>query len=228
MFPLRSGTGGVTTPSTEEVLYQSLTASAMHEIAKQAIIDSGLIMFHQQAAEVYYRQEQGQYIPEHPDGTYNLYTSKEIEELRRDAIDTVMKYHILNPNGAVARLSPLIYALQNGQPLSAEHATDPFLSKVLENQQQYTNNVFQQNIGEIISQITDFNDINLTDEDSDQTVLNSYNSEDHVDVAIFEDGHVQCACNYCEQFFQIHEQAERIDRDNLNPIQQIMLKQYNF
>ena len=43
MFPLRSGTGGVTTPSTEEVLYQSLTASAMHEIAKQAIIDSGLI-----------------------------------------------------------------------------------------------------------------------------------------------------------------------------------------
>ena len=227
MFPLRSGPGSVTTLSSEEILYQSLTASAMHEIANQAIVDCGVIMFHQQAADVYYREEQGQMIPENPDGTYDLYPKEELDELRKDAINTVMKYHILHPTGAVAKLTPLIQSLQTSVPLAPEIANDPFIQKIMQGQEKYSNDVFHQNIQQILEKITDFSNLdNLGEEVSTQIIMNSYDSDSHVNVAIFEDDSVQCACNFCNKFFEIHDIY--VDRDNLNPVQRIMLEQYNF
>lgn len=227
MFPLRSGPGSVTTLSSEETLYQSLTASAMHEIANQAILDCGVIMFHQQAADVYYRQEQGQMIPEKPDGTYDLYPQEELDQLRKDAINIVMKYHILHPNGTVAKLSPLIHSLQTSLPLPLDVANDPFIQSIIQGQEKYSNDVYHQNIQQILTKVTDFSNFdNLDEEVSTQIIMNSYDSDSHVNVAIFEDDSVQCACNFCNEFFEINNIY--VDRDNLNPIQRIMLEQYNF
>lgn len=230
MFPLQSGLGNVNTPNPEQVLYQSLTAAAMHEIGEQAILDTSLLLFHQQAADVYYRENSGIPINENEDGTYNLYTPEEYERIRKDLINVVMKFHILDENGLASRLTPLINNLQTKEPLSPAAAADPFIQKIFNTHKQYSQSLFNQNIQQTLAQIMNFETIeNISEPASTQLILDSYKEPgDTVDVAIYEDDVVQCACEFCEGFFQIQEKMETIDRESLNPVQQIMLQNYRF
>ena len=230
MFPLRSGLGNLNTPDPQQVLYQSLTAAAMHEIGKQAIIDTSLLMFHQQAADVYHREDSGIPIETNEDGTYNLYTPTVGENIRKDIINVVMKFHILDENGLAARLSPLINHLQTKESLSPTVMADPFIKTIFDTHRKFSPSLFNQNLTETVAQIMNFETVeNISVENSTQLILDSYKEPgDTVDIAIFEDGIVQCACEFCEGFFQIQEKMETIDRTTLNPIQQLLLQNYHF
>ena len=230
MFPLRSGIGSVNTPNTEQVLYQSIAASAMHEIGQQAIIDASLLMFHQQAAEVYFREEQGITLNTLSDGSYDLYTPEEETEIRKALVDVVMKFHILDENGLAAKLTPLIRHMETKEALSLEVQNDPFIHNILENHQQYGSALLQRNIMEVVKKVNTFTSLDrLSTDDSTKMIIDSYKEDsDTVDIAIFEDDTVQCACEFCESFFQIMEKQSSINRDNLNAVQKIMAEKYNF
>ena len=225
MFPIRSGLGSATTPDPDQVFFQSLAASAMHEIGRRAIIDASLLMFHQEAADVYYRRDIGTPIAENPDGTYELYSPEEREEIRKHLINVIMKFHIMAENGLGARLTPLIDHLDTKEPLSEESAADAFIQCILAGHQTYSRNLFQGNIQETMAQIVDFDSIQVPD----AMILASYiESDDFVDVAIFEDGVVQCSCEFCQRFFDILKIEHEINRDNFNFIQKVMLENYQF
>ena len=230
MFPLKSGLGTVNTPDPDQVLYQSLTAAAMHEIGQQAILDCSLLMFHQQAADVYYREDNGIPIDTNKDETYNLYTPEECEKIRKDLINVVMKFHILDENGLASRLTPLIQHLQTKEPISPKAAADPFIQKIFNTHRNYASGLFNQNLSETLAQIMNFETIeNIAEEVSTQLILDSYKeSDDMVNVAVYDDDLVQCVCEFCEGFFEIQEKMETIDRSTLNPIQQLMLQNYHF
>ena len=144
MFPIRSGTGAVNTPTPDQILYQSIAAAAIHEIGVQAILDTGLLMFHQQAADVYYRRDTGVHIETNQDGTLQLYSDSERENIRKDLINVVMKFHILDKNGLAARLTPLIEHMATKEPLEESALSDPFVKRILENAANYNNSLFNQ------------------------------------------------------------------------------------
>lgn len=230
MFPLKSGIGSLNTPDPQKVLYQSLTAAAMHEIGQQAIIDSSLLLFHQQAADIYFREENGIHMDTNDDGTYNLYTPTEREQLRKDIINVVIKFHIFDERGLAARLTPLINHLQKQEPVTYETMADPFIKTIFDNHRQYSSSLFNQNVCQTLDQIMNFNTVeNLSSEEGTKLILNSYlEPGDMIDIAIFEDGVVQCACEFCEGFFQVQDKIQTIDRESLNFVQKSMMNSYNF
>ncbi len=230
MFPLKSGRDSSLTPDPGQVMYQSLTASALHEIGKQTILDCSLLMFHQQAADVYYREDAGIPIDTNEDGTYELYSPEEKSQIQKALIDVVMKFHILDENGMASKLTPLINNLRTNEPLSPEDAADPFLQRVLNGHQTFTQSLSSCNLQQTLAEIRNFEAIeNISNEASTDIILNSYKEpDDMVDVAIYEDGVVQCACEFCDGFFQILEKEETSDRNFLNPLQQIMVQNYSF
>nr|QBK87189.1 MAG: hypothetical protein LCMAC201_00910 [Marseillevirus LCMAC201] len=231
MFPIRSGQNSALTPDQDQIIYQSLAASAVHEIGKQAILDCSLLMFHQQAADVYHRENEDIPIDTNKDGTYNLYSPEETKQIHKALIDVVMKFHILDENGLGCKLTPLIDSLYGINPLSPDDAADPFLQRVLSGHQTFSSSLFNCNMQQTLAQIKNFDAIeNVSEEDSTAIILNSYSAkaDDMVDVAIYEDGIVQCACDFCEGFFQILEKEDTIDRSTLNSLQQVMLQCYKF
>lgn len=229
MFPLKTGLNTVAT-DPDLVLYKSLTASAMHEIGKRAVLDASTLLFHQQAAEVYRREEAGIPIATAEDGTFILYSPEELEQLKKHIIDIVMKFHIVDENGMVHRLNPLIDYLRTQEPLSQEAIEDPFINAVLNNHKRFSPAIFNQNVSETMKQITDFSAVeSLSSDITDQIIRDSYKEDsDYVNVAIWEDDTVQCACEYCEGFFQVVDKMNTIVREDLNPLQQLMLENYNF
>lgn len=218
MFPLQSGLREV---DQDLLTSQSYIAAAMHEIGKQSILDSSLLLFHQQAADVCYRESEKVPIEEDSVGNYKLYSPEEYEALRKEFINIVMKYHIFSPDGMAARLTPLINYFTNGEELSQDAANDPFIQKVIASHRNYTGNIFNQNMHDTMLQILDFN----MDTVSDQMVIDSY-TDDNVDFAIYEDDTVQCVCAFCERFF--NNLYIDNNREQLNPIQQVMADNYNF
>ncbi|KKL14468.1 hypothetical protein LCGC14_2515340, partial [marine sediment metagenome] len=190
---MRSGQDSTLTPDPSQVLYQSLASSAIHELGKQAILDCSLLIFHQQAADVYYREDAGIPIDTNEDGTYNLYTPEEKKQIHKNLIDVVMKFHILDENGLGSKLTPLIDNLYTNIPLSPENASDPFLQRVISGRQAFSQSLFNGNLQQTLAQIGNFDDIeNISQEDSTAIILNSYKEpDDTVDVAIYEDGVVQ-------------------------------------
>jgi hypothetical protein len=229
MFPLRSGIGNVNTPSPIEIHNKSLMAAAMHEIGQQAILDTSILMFHQQAADVYYRESENTPITTDADGNYDLYTPDEHDEIKSCLIDVVMKFHIFDENGLANKLTPLIEHMKTNEPLPQEAIDDPFIQDIIATQNQYSGSVFGNNTKEILSKICDFNLVeNLTPEQNEMIIKASYadDADNMVNVAVFEDGVVQCACSYCEKYFTAL--GNDIDRDTLNSVQTVMAENYNF
>jgi len=228
MFPIKTGLGNATTPDVESVFFQSLTCAALNEIAKQAIIDTSILLFHQLEVEIYYQTSNGNVIPEDADGKLIVYSPEQEKEIRRYLRDIVWKYHILDPNGLVSRLSPLIYYIQNQEPVPpAVISADPFLQNVLNTYQNYTQNVYHGNTHATMNQILNFDQVeNISDAEYESLILASRNDGNElVSVAVYDDDTVQCGCDYCEGFFQIID-AE-INYDNLNFLQNIMIKNFD-
>ena len=215
MFPMKTGfsdpTLRVGDPTSD---IKSLTASALHEIAKRAIKDIGLLVFHQMAAQVYYRQDEGIPINTDDNGHFVVYSPAEEKEIRGYLTDIVMKFHILSNDGLAAKLTPLIDYMYKNEPIPADKMSDPFLNAVISGK-----STFSKTTGNIRDKISDFSHVMV----NEQSIISSYgDGTDDVDVAIFEDGHVQCACDFCEGFFgNIPEKG-----DDLNPLQKIMATQY--
>lgn len=222
MFPLRTG-HSVDAPDTETVLYQSLTSSAMHEIGKQAILDTSILLFHQYSAEVYHREEKGELSL--TDDFENLYSPEELKELRKQLTDVVMRFHIIDENGIISKLTHLINYLKDGVPLEPDYENDPLIKTIIQKSQDYRDNLFNRKYVDTIDKITDFDDVQ--DNITDDIILKSYSNPDEpLEVAIFEDDTVQCACDFCESFFQVVEKDVIID--DLNPIGKIMAQHFLF
>lgn len=229
MFPIRSGIGNSNVSSPLEIHYKSLMAAAMHEIGQQAVIDTSILFFHQQAADVYYRESQGIPIKTDSEGKYVLYEKAEHNEIKKSLINVVMKHHIFDEQGLASRLSPLLEHMKNKTPIPDSALKDPFIQDVLATQKQYyANAVYNDNLTGLLTQICDFDLIeNLDDEKYELFIKASYDdNDDQVSVAVFEDGIVQCGCDYCDRFFSIL--GEKCSHKNLNSIQKIMADSYNF
>jgi len=223
MFPIKSGLGSINTPTTDQINMMALSASAIHEIGAQSIIDCSILFFHQQAADVYHLTDLNIDIKTKEDGTYNLYSLEEYAEIKQNLIDTVMKYHIIDENGLANKLSPLINSIQTDTPLTDTELADPFIQKIISNVNKYRQNVFNQNTVGTIEQVIDFSEL---DNLQDDMILDSYDdTDDMLDVSVWEDGSVQCSCNFCEEFFQVVEKT--VDYTSLNFIQNIMVKSYS-
>lgn len=223
MFPLRAGRSD--TISNEQLLMQCVAASAMHELGQQAALDTSILMFHQEAADVYYRTDAGIPIAENADGSYNLYTAEERTRLKKFFIDIVMKYHALSENGIGAQLTPLIDCMIQKVPVPSNV---PLFSCICANAQQYSNAVFNHSTDQLVKDICDFSNLeNITLEQSSQVILSSYeDGTDSVNVAIYEDDTVQCACDFCNKFYDMVEGS--FDRTTLNFIQRILCQNYQF
>lgn len=219
MFPIRSG---FTDISIDQVFIQSITASAIHEIGKQAIQDTSLLLFHQMGAKVYYLQNNNIPVPVDDSGMFNVDTPMDRVHLR----NIVMKFHILDENGLGARLTPLIDSMYNKTPLPADAAADMFINSVLTGHHKFTRDIHNQHMSRVIAEITNFD--HLEDIPQCDAIVASYGDpDDLIDVAIYEDDSVQCACDFCEGFFQILEKEDHIDYDSLNPLQKIMVAEYD-
>ncbi len=229
MFPIRSGFGNINAPDLDKVFFQSVTASAMHEIGKRAIQDVSLLMFHQMVAEINYRQDEGISVPVDAKDQYIVYTPEQETALRKHLINVVMKFHILDENGLGNKLTPIIDSVHNSTPIPAHLATDPFLCTVLEGHHRFTQVIYNESIQQVMEQILNFDAIvNCSVEMNEANILASYLEPDNmVDVAIYDDDTVQCACSFCEGFFQILEKENEIALHTLNPLQQIMAEKYS-
>lgn len=193
--------------------YQKVAASVFHEIYSQAIKDTSLLLFHQIAAKAYHDGlvERDADISEFE----SIYSKQEEIELRRQLIDIVMKFHILDPQGIASRITPLIHNIM--YPNDLIQINDPLVAKIVSNSNQFTN------VENPLEQIMhfDFNELN------EQSLFESYGDpSDQIEVAIYEDDTIQCACEYCEKFFAIVEKQENLNASELNPIQQILAKNY--
>ena len=187
--------------------YQKVTASAFKELFNHAVQDTAILMFHQLAAKAY---SEGK-----TESDESCYSPEEEVEMRNRLRDIVMKYHILHENGFGAKLTPLINNLINPQDL--QQITDPELLKIVQN----SNNFDNVNFANVLEEITKCPDI-------DESVIYSSYSDgrDDIEVAVFEDDTVQCACNFCEEFFQVVE-METPPMESLNPIQQLLAQNYS-
>jgi hypothetical protein len=228
MFPLRTGKGGC---NLEAINNQCLTASVLHEIGKQAIKDISSLMVHQLTADIYYRQEENIDIPINPiDGTFIVYNPEEELEIRKSLMDIVMKYHILHQDGLVAQLTPLVNYVLYDQPLSPIHLNDPIISSIISNMNKYKTNIINNDNLKTLEQIMNFEDVTeQTAEEQEKMILDTFNDgNDDIDVEIYEDGIVQCACKYCSKFFSILEEESCLNVDSLNPLQKLMFEKYNY
>lgn len=135
------------------------------------------------------------------DNEYNC----EDETIRDDLEPLVWKWHIFNPNGVAAQLDP-IEKFINGQ----EFTTNETVQQVLENAPNFENAT--------IDEITTVNCEHITQDYLRET----YKGESDVHVAVFEDGFVQCNCEYCDSFFQPFEIPP-----NGNRIQEILADYFN-
>jgi hypothetical protein len=232
MFPIRSGLDANNTLDQDGVLNGSLVASAMHEIGKQAILDTSILLFHQQAAEIYYRTNGDNIVMQSLDaGNLELFSAEESKALRHHLINLVMKFHIFDEDGLAKRLDPVIEFIKTRQPLPEYAIADQFIQSVLLRQQDYNDSVYANDTRSIIERLTDFSIFdNLTEEMITHLIMASYNDPNEpLDVLVYEDDTVQCGCEYCYGFFQVLEKLERgIDHYSLNRIQQIMRENYNF
>ena len=236
MFPIRSGIGNANSPDQDKVFFQGLAASAMHEIGKYAVRDTSLLMFHQYAAETYYREDElakgtpgAQPIPENPDGTFNLYTPEQELQLRKRFIDTVMKYHILHPSGLGSQLGPLVDYMSSSVALDAAAASNPFIQAVIAGESRYRASLSNGSLQQTMNEILDFSEVeNRSEEENTAQILASYGDpNEEVSVAVCEDGTVQCACPFCETYFAVWEEEFEYDPEDLNPIQAMMLENYH-
>ncbi len=228
MFPIRSGIGNLSAPDRDQVFFQSIAASAMHEIGKRAIQDTSLLMFHQIAAEIYYRQDEGVTIPVDANDQYIVYTPEQEKEVRKHLIDIVMKFHILDENGLGNKLTPIIDSLHNRTPIPSHLATDPFLCAVLDGHRKFTQDIYNESIQQVMAKILNFDAVvNRRPQENDANILASYvESDNMVNVAIYDDDTIQCVCSFCEGFFQILEKENNIALHTLNLLQQTMVEKY--
>ena len=191
--------------------YQKVAASAFHQIFQQAVQDTSILYFHQLAAKAYHDGK------ERAEEELTLYTPEEEVELRGQLRDLVMKFHILHQQGIGNRLTPLINNITN--PNNLEQITDPLLMKIIQGASQFEG---VSNFENAIEQITTLE----PDSVSDESLIASYGDpNEELQVAIFEDDTVQCACEFCEGFFEIIETG-RANPDELNPIQLILARNY--
>jgi len=225
---MRSGIGNAAVePNANLIFIQSLICSALNEVAKQAIIDTSILTFHQLEVEVYYRREQGVELQEDANGNIIVYSPEEEKQMRDNLRNIVWKYHILHPNGLVARLTPIITYIQSGETIPEQvMAADPFLETVVTNHSRYTQAVASGNTQHVVSELINFQEVtDMTEEQYENLILSSRNDGyGYVDTAIYEDGTTQCNCSYCYNFFQVAELEP--DYNNLNYLQHTMLQHF--
>jgi hypothetical protein len=207
MFPLRTGRTGI---SIDEQNIQQLIATSMHEILKQAVKDTALLMLHQYAADSYYRNDEGINIPTDENDKYILYTKEEEDDLKEYYKNLSLKYNILSPNGIVAQLTPFINYFKYNVPLTQDYINKLLTQRILTNMSKFNNtnieNIMNVNTDELINE----NDIN-----------NSY-TENEISVAIYEDDTVLCNCDYCSKFLNY-----KYENTELNFIQEILAENYS-
>jgi len=229
MFNLKTGLAG---PDLELITNQSLVASTMHLIAKKAVTDTSILVFHQFAADIYYREDEGIKIDVGDDGKYVLYSPEEEEEIRKELGDIVMKYHILHPKGLVAQLTPLTNYVTKGIRLSDSDLSNDYIKEIIKNQDKFRTTLMTNPTPDsIMKDVLNFSDITNANEDDNQNMLvNSYNWDteisDDVDVAVYENGSVQCNCNRCIEYFSVLK--DDFKYEELNPLQELLKQHYNF
>lgn len=193
--------------------YQKVAASAFHQIFLQAVKDTSILYFHQLAAKAYHDG-----IPTADAAELNVYTPEQELEIRGQLREIVMKYHIIHENGIGSRLTPLINNIMN--PNDLQQLTDPLLLQIVQGASQFEG---VSNFQQALEYITTLEQDTVTE----QSIIDSYgNPDEDLEVAIFEDDTVQCACELCESFFEIL-QVGRPDPDELNPIQLILARNYS-
>lgn len=223
MFPMRSGRS-LSAPDTQQVFCQSVTASAMHEIGKQAIRDVSLLLFHQLAAEYYYRTDERISIPVDSNGKYVIYSPEEESTIKQQLINIVMKFHILSENGVGHKLTPLINALFKNEPIPVHLQNDPFLNAVIVGQTNFSQDIYKGSMQNVMERIVNFDSLTSQLINVASPEIEASYKDNDVPVAIYADGHIQCACEFCEGFFQSIERD--FNFDTLNPLQQIMAQKY--
>jgi len=227
MFPMKTGISNNTVTDNNIIFVQSLVCSALNEIAKKAILDTSILMFHQLEVQVYYNNDRGIEIPLDSNDQLIVYSPEEEKLIRNSLRNIVWKYHILHPHGLVGRLTPLINYINSGIDIPEQVLnTDLFLKTVVQNHSLYTEAVKSGNINNMMNNIINFDHIeNITDEQYTQMLLDSRNDGNaHVDTVIYEDDTVQCGCDYCDKFFQVMDID--IDYNNLNYLQRIMIQNF--
>ena len=169
-------------------------------------------------------------IPVDDNDQYIVYTPGQEQEIRKHLIDVVMKFHILDENGLGSKLTPVVNNLQNKTPIPTQLMADPFIHTVLNGSRKFTTSIYNGSIRQVMTQILNFDEIeNRSPEENTRNILASYlEPDDMVNVAIYNDGTIQCACSYCESFFQILEKELTINVQSLNILQQIMVEKYHF
>jgi hypothetical protein len=222
MFPtLKTGLDTVTTQTPDQTFKHSLIVSAFHEIGTEAITQCAILMFHQEAAKLYHLGLQKSEKVE------DVYTAEEKKELHQDLITIVMKYHAAHEQGLANKLTPMIEAVLTGHPLDSSVANDAFIQRVLQGAQRYVPSLTTGNLQQTLMEMQDFHSV--SEEHGQQLIRDSYNdSEDpngEISVAIWEDDHVQCACDYCEKFFKVVEM--NVEPNSLNFIQRAIWENYS-
>lgn len=221
MFPtnLRTGSGsGNNVMDHDLLLSQAVTLSALNALAKQAVYDCSVLTIHHLTAELYYYMDVHKVKENEIDSINDIISKPEQDELRAELMNVVMEYHILHPNGIASRFTPLIDYISRGKTITNN---DPLLVEIVQNSSQY-NNVLTLGLpsSKLIEKIMDF----PIPETSD--LLDTIDQD--IKVGIYEDDEVRCMCDYCTMFFTGLEATQHIQREGLNPIQEILIIHYSF
>lgn len=223
---MKTGIGPVV--DREQAIYQGLTASAIHEILNQAVIDTSILYFHQLNAIVCYLEDQGKDVHLDSDGKWQVYSPEEEKAIRKDLIEVVWKYHVLHDKGLFGKLTPLIESLQTGQPVNPHIVQqESILQSILAGSNQHIQVASTGNMQAMVAQIMDQSAVTkLTDAQFEELVMPTFPKE--TNIVIYEDDHVQCTCDFCEHFFEINELANDVFPEDLNYLQLLMAEQFGY
>jgi len=208
--------------SVEEVMDQCVTASGIAAIGREINHDAELLVHHHILAELTARIEDAGWecsdisIPDHP---ACILFEEILDGLQHDDHvyyrEISQLYNCLHPEGITKKLEGVVRALTSGQPLSPDSASDPVIARVIEDSMQYRQAVMSGN-NENLLQLVLQESQKLPSEVLSEEKFGEYlcatfagteEDRDNVDLIEYDDGSLQCNCEFCKPRFEIWEQV---------------------
>lgn len=208
--------------SVEEVTDQCVTASGIAAIGREINHDAELLVHHHILAELTVGIEDAGWTcsdtskPDHP--ASELF-EQILDDLREDDHSFFREisqlYNCLHPAGITNKLEGVVRALSSGQPLSPDSANDPVIARVIEDSIQYRQVVMSgnnQNLLELVLNESQKIPSEILSEEKFSEYLcatfsGTEQDRDNIDLIEYDDGSLQCNCEFCKPRFETWEQV---------------------
>lgn len=203
---LRSGFDLPHYDSPEAVHIESLLTSALVSFAQAVQHDNELMFYHHIFMQFAYEVEEMESLAQVDFAKMMKTVIKTDSESMRFYRDVADIYNCLDQNGLAVKLEKLWQSLNTQQPLSPDSASNPILTKTISQSTEYYNLIKSGQRIEALELAQKHADSFVLSDVLDENQFQQYiqatmeaegEDKDNVSLDIYEDGFVQCMCNFC-------------------------------